>query len=157
MALGDDRQASGRRMEQARRQSGAAMESQRRALDAQMVARRRGESVVQDMQRLESPPRVQRSLPSVTPRGGIPAARGRAYYTDKPKMGGSGGIASPLSEQTRVESGVDVPDRDYWPATQIATTDGLLFFSYTPTKVWRLEDADGNPVLINVARPRSAV
>ena len=97
MALGDSRRESGRQMEQARRQSGANMESQRRALDALMVAKRRGESVVEDFQRLESPPQVQRSLPPVTARGGIPAARGRAYYADKPKMG-SGGISGPLTE-----------------------------------------------------------
>lgn len=142
MALGDERRASGRRMEQARRQSGAQMETQRRALDAAMVARRRGESVVEDMQRLESPPRTQRALPPVTPRGGIPAARGRAYYQDKPKTGG-GGIASPLSEP-------DFAAREYWPGG-LKSSDGILILPAERRIVMR--DALNAEVIFEYAEP----
>lgn len=134
MALGDSRRQSGRQMEQARRQSGADMESQRRALDAQMTAKRRGESVVEDMQRLESPPQVQRSLPTVSPKGGIPAARGRSYYQTKPKLGG-GGIAGPLTE---------VPNSRVYSAdeTWVETVDGSGLLRVRVAQKLTLRDAD---------------
>lgn len=139
MALGDERRASGKRMEQARRQGGVAMESQRRALDAAMVARRRGESVVEDMQRLESPPRAQRSLPQVTPRGGIPAARGRAYYQDKPKMGQGGGLTPPLTEKD--------DSRVYFAQkSQFFTADFLLVVEIQPLESIIMLDGEDNEI-----------
>lgn len=146
MALGDERRASGKRMEQARRQGGVAMESQRRALDAAMVARRRGESVVEDMQRLESPPRAQRSLPQVTPRGGIPAARGRAYYQDKPKMGQGGGIAWPLTED-------DAATREFYAPRLVSSSDGLIAIRLRPLRSMTLRDGDDETGQILLAEP----
>lgn len=139
MALGDSRRESGRQMEQARRQNGANMESQRRALDALMVAKRRGESVVEDFQRLESPPQVQRSLPPVTARGGIPAARGRAYYSDKPKMGTGGGLTPPLTEKDNT--------RTYFEAkSQFFTADFLLLVEIQPLESVVMIDGDDNEI-----------
>lgn len=146
MALGDSRRESGRQMERARRQNGANMESQRRALDALMVAKRRGESVVEDFQRLESPPQVQRSLPPVTARGGIPAARGRAYYSDKPKMGAGGGLAWPLTED-------DAEDREFYSSRLVSSSDGLVAIRLRPLRSLTLRDGDDVTGQILLAEP----
>ena len=93
-------------------------------------------------------------LEVVEPRGALPARRGVGEPRQAEAVGG-GGIAGPLTEKTREEGGVQVPDRDYWPTTLFSTSDGLLLFEFRPTRVWRLTDADGEDVTINVARPKS--
>lgn len=99
--------------------------------------------------------RRKAGLEEVQPRGPVPPRRGIGEPRQAEAVGG-GGIASPLTEKTREEGGVQVPDRDYWPSTFFSTSDGLLLFEFRPTSVWRLTDADGGDVTINVARPRSA-
>lgn len=130
-------------------------EAARRAGGAAMIARRTGRAEVDDINAVVRQPRQRAALPPVAARGGVPAQVGTGNYTAPPPVTG-GGIASPLTEKTRIESGVAVPDRTYWPATYFATSDGLLLFEFRPTQTWRLTDADGGDVEINVARPRSA-
>lgn len=93
-------------------------------------------------------------LDAVEPRGALPARRGVGEPRQAEAVGGSG-FAGPLTEKTREEGGVQVPDRDYWPSTFFSTSDGLLLFEFRPTRVWRLTDADGRDLPINVARPKS--
>lgn len=95
-------------------------------------------------------------LEALEPRGALPARRG-VGEPRKAEALGAGGIASPLTEKTKMVDGIEVPDRDYWPTTFFSTSDGLLLFAFTPTRVWRLTDADGESVEINVARPKGAV
>lgn len=128
----------------------------RRASGQAMIERRTGKSDVDDINALVNPPRQQRTLHTVEPRGAQPAQRGTGNYVSPPAANTGGGIASPLTEKTRDDNGVQVPDRDYWPTTYFSTTDGLLLFEFRPTQVWRLTDADGGSVEINVARPKSA-
>lgn len=143
MALGDDRRASGRQMEQARRQRGVEMETQRRAIGANMEAARRGEAVVEDIQRIQSPPTTRRTLPPVSSAGGIPAARGRAYYPAGQKRGGGSGIASPLTE---------VPDSRVYSedATWVETIDGAGLLKVRVVQKMTFTDADDNPVEFNL-------
>ncbi|MGE8501692.1 MAG: hypothetical protein ACN6P1_05580 [Pseudomonas sp.] len=131
-------------------------EASRRATGEAMVSRRTGRDEVDDLNAVITQPRQRTTLRSVEPRGGVPAQVGRGNYTAPPAATG-GGIASPLTEKTRTESGVVVPDRDYHPLTRFSTTDGLLMFAYTPTSVWRLKDADDNGAVINIARPKDAL
>ena len=136
MALGDERRASGRRMEAQRRAIGAAVRASRQS------------TFKQDLNALETSPRRQGSLRAVEPVGARPAVMGKSYYTP-PAAPSGGGIASPLIE---VAVG-DVGDREYWPAMIQETTDGLLSFEVRPIKVWKFKDADGNPVILNIAKP----
>ena len=112
---------------------------------------RRGETVVQDLNRLITPQTQRRTLRSVPPVGAVPATRGRGNYTPPPATGG--GIASPLTEQTRIEGGNVVPDRDRYPEISAATSDGLFTFLLEPIKTLRWTDANNAPGQIDLAAP----
>ena len=84
----------------------------------------------------------------VAPVGASPAARGRGNYTPPPATGG--GIASPLTEKTKVESGRVVPDDESWPEGYL-TTDALLVLPAWKTK--RFTDANGAEVVFEYANP----
>lgn len=134
MALGDERRASGRRMEQARRQIGIDNEAARRMLGRQMEAARRGEAVVEDIARLTPPPAPRRTLPGVSSVGGFGAQRGRADYNPPRSLGGGGGIASPLIEQ---------PDtRTYYDSVVIPSTDGMAWIKWRSVKKITMRDAN---------------
>lgn len=137
MALGDERRASGRRMEAQRKAIGAAVRASRQS------------TFKQDLNALETSPRRQRSLRQVEPVGSRPAVMGKSYYTPPPSAGG--GIASPLAE---VEA-AGIGDREFWPAMIQKTTDGLLTFEVRPIKQWKFRDAEGNPVVLNIAKPET--
>ncbi len=150
MAFGDERRGSGRQMEQARRESGkrmeaarrargAEMEAARRASGAEMEARRRGEDVADDVQRLQRAPTQRRTLPTLSPRGGFPAQRGRADYSVKPPAAGGGGIAGPLT----VRQVVYDSEPDY-----VETIDGSGLFRVRRIKRLLLEDAEGREVVV---------
>lgn len=135
MALGDERRASGRAMEQARRAGGARME-----------AERRGEDLAIDLQALSGPQQPRRSLPPIPARGGTPAARGRGTYVPPGASSGSAGIASPLTEP-------DASAREYWPSG-LRSSDGL--FTLPAIKKMVLADANGAEVIIQLADPRGS-
>lgn len=130
MAAGDSRRSSGTAMESARRASGAAIAADLRALNKANTQ--------------------ERKLRALSARGSEPAKRGRADWK-APAATSSGGIASPLTEV--VVDGVG--DREYWPAMIQETTDGLLSFEVQPIKKWKFLDADGNPVVLNIAKPEA--
>ncbi len=139
MALGDERRASGQAMEQARRNIGRANEAARRAGGEAMEQARRGRQVVEDINRLTRPQPVRRSLPTVEPVGARPAARGRGVYTPPPATQG-GGIASPLAETAG--------SREYYPAVERPSTDGLVFFSVRAVQRVHMTDANGAEVVM---------
>lgn len=153
MALGDERRASGRAMEQARRAAGQAIEDSRRAGGRAMEAGRRGESVAEDINSLVRPPRQSTPLRRIEPVGPLAPQRGRGNY-QAPATQGTGGIASPLTEQTVQEAGVAIPDREFWPNQIMTSTDGLRVWEVRPIRTWRFTDADGNPVVLHIARPK---
>ncbi len=149
------RRASGDAMERSRRDSGAAMEASRRAGGEAMIKRRTGKSVADDIQSLVQPPRQAKPLPRIDPVGALPAQKGRGTSSG-PATGGAtgGGIASPLTEQTVQEAGVAIPDREFWPNQIMTSTDGLRVWEIRPIRTWRFTDADGNPVVLHIARPK---
>lgn len=134
MALGDERRASGRRMEAQRKAIGAAVRASRQS------------TFKQDLNALETSPRRQRSLRQVEPVGSRPAVMGKSYYTPPPATGGGGGIASPLTEAS-------AGTREYWPAG-LLSSDGL--FELPAIKKMNLTDANGETVVIQLASPAVA-
>lgn len=124
---------------------------ERRATGRRIEAERRGETVVQDLNRLITPQTQRRTLRTVPPVGAVPATRGRGNYTPPQNTGGS--IASPLTEQTRIEGGNVVPDRDRYPEISAATSDGLFTFLLEPLKTLRWTDANNAPGQIDLAAP----
>jgi hypothetical protein len=153
MALGDERRASGESMAQQRRATGKNNEAQRRAIGKAMEESRRGASqLAEDINRLVVPPTTPRRLRTIEPRGVLPTQRGTASSPAQPIRQG-GGIASPLTERTTVVEGQTVPDRDYWPAQSVMTSDGLLMFQIKPIKTVRMQDANGDAVAFNYALP----
>lgn len=123
-----------------------------------MVDRRTGKQQVDDINAVLNPPKQQRTLKTVEARGGIPAQRGRGTYVAPPASSG-GGIASPLTEKTKVvqdEEGNSktVPDRDYYPSG-FTSSDGL--FVLPAISVQRMTDAGGADVQFIFANPQGTV
>jgi hypothetical protein len=144
--LDAERRAIGERMERERRAAdpGAAM----RANGLRLERERTGAAVQKDINSLVRPTAQRQQLKTVPPLGALPAQRGRADYK-APAAATGGGIASPLTE---VEL-AGVGDRTYWPAMLQETTDGLFSFEVRPIKTWKFLDADGNAVVLNIAKP----
>ena len=141
--LEEQRRAIDDNMRNRRAATGAA---ERRAIGDAMVARRTGRSVQADVNALVNRPRQRQALPSVEPRGGIPARVGVGSYGGNPQGGGGGGIASPLTE---------VPNsREYLTdTTWVETIDGSGLFRVRVAKKVTLTDADGETVIINLDSP----
>ncbi len=123
-----------------------------------MVERRTGKSQADDINALVTPPRQQPRLKTVEPRGGLPAQRGSGAYV-APPASTSGGIASPLTEKTKVvqdEEGNSktVPDRDYY-AGGFTSSDGL--FVLPAISMQRMTDANSAEVQFIFANPQGTV
>ncbi|MBU1282701.1 MAG: hypothetical protein KJ989_12940 [Gammaproteobacteria bacterium] len=119
--------------------------AERRAIGQSIVAERRGESVVEDLNRLIAPTRVRRTLRSVPALGALPVARGRGNYTPPPAQGG-GGIASPLEEQ-------DYSARTFHAARYLETSDGIFTLELSPPAKIVMTDADDVNHDFNYASP----
>lgn len=116
---------------------------QRRATGRRIEAERRGESVVQDLNRLITPAQQRRTLRPVQPVGSVPATKGRANYVPPPATNTGGGIASPLTEASALT-------REWWGAGW-PSTDGI--FEYPAEKKVLMADANGAPVEFRYASP----
>lgn len=150
MSAQDDRRDSGYRMQDSRRAIGDRMIKDRQAIRAGIEAAR-ASTFKTDLNTLETSPRKQVSLRSREAKGNRPATVGTGAYKAPAAISTGGGIASPLTEVA-----VDgVGDREYWPAMIQETTDGLLSFEVRPIKKWKFLDADGNPVVLNIAKPEA--
>ena len=117
--------------------------AERRAIGQRIVAERRGESVVEDLNRLINPTRQRRTLRTVPPVGALPVARGRGNYTPPPATSPGGGIASPLIEGAAAL-------REWWP-TGWPSTDGI--FEYPAEKRVLMTDANGAEVEFQYSSP----
>lgn len=147
MALGDERRAGGRAMEQARR---ANNEASRRAGGRQMEAARRGETVVEDINSLVRPPRQSTPLRRIEPVGPLAPQRGRGDYK-APVRSGTAGIASPLVEGS-AGNGATLA-REYYAGITLTSSDGLISLDVEPLKKLTMRDANGEPVVMEFASP----
>lgn len=147
--LEEQRRASGQAMQDARRANGQRIEAERRAIGNRMIEERTGKSVADDINRLTAPPRQRKTLRTIQPVGGIAAGRGRADYK-APTNSSTAGIASPLTEKTKVVSGKTVPDNELWPAGY-PSSDGL--FMLPAWKTLNFTDANGAEVVFEYANP----
>lgn len=142
------RRASGLAMQNGRRAAGHAMEASRRAIADTNRVQRSGQQVANDISRLTAPPVERKTLRPIAPVGPLPPSQGRGVYKAPPAA--TGGIASPLVEDTTVVNGATVPDREYWPGG-LLSSDGL--FVLPAIKTLNLTDANGAPVQIQLAAP----
>ena len=137
-SLADQRRAIGERNEAARRGLGEGNAKARRALGDEMIKRRTGKTEVEEINALVNQPRQRRALPTVEPRGSVPAQVGTGTYT-APAAGTGGGIASPLTAISRTFA--DDP-------VYVETIDGSGLFMVRALNTLTLEDAEGREVVI---------
>ena len=144
-SLADQRKAIGKSIS-AGFDSGKSAAEARRAIGKRIETERRGESVVEDLNRLINPVRQRRTLRSVPSVGALPPARGRGNYTPPPASSTGGGIASPLTE-------TDYALREFHAARYFTTVDGIFVWQIDPPKKFVMEDANGAPVEQIFAEP----
>jgi hypothetical protein len=128
-------------------------EAERNAIGKRMIEERTGKALVDDVNALIRPERQARTLRTVPLVGAVPAKQGRGDYTPPPATPTGGGIASPLTERTRVEGGEVVPDRDLHPEAVYASSDGLFTMLLQPIKTLRWADANNALGQIDLAAP----
>lgn len=148
--LEQQRQAIGAAMTASRTGGSTTQEQRRRAIGTRMTADRTGADTVQDIHLLARPEQVAKTLRTIESVGALPPARGRGVYVPPPATAGSG-ISSPLTERTRLELGVTVPDRAYWATQDVYSSDGLMTFKIGAIKTMNFLDADGNSVQMQFA------
>jgi hypothetical protein len=115
---------------------------ERRATGRRIEAERRGESVVQDLNRLITPQTQRRTLRTVPPVGAVPVTRGRGNYTPPPATGGRG-ISWPLTEGSAGESAEYTRTYHDTP-TVLITTDGLVALELPQIATITMRDANGS-------------
>ena len=118
---------------------------ERRAIGKRIETERRGESVVEDLNRLIAPTQQRRTLRRVAPVGGVPVTRGRGVYVPPPATTG-GGIASPLTEG-------DYALREFHPAIYVESSDGIFTLELLPPKKIIQTDDNGAEVQQIFAEP----
>ena len=94
-------------------------------------------------------PVPRKELRPLEPRGALAGKRATAEYTP-PANTGAGGIASPLTEKTKLQDGAPVADREYY-STGLVSSDGLLVLP--ATKKLTFTDANGAEVVMDFATP----
>lgn len=127
---------------------------ERRAIASGIAAARQSQQMVGDLQSLESQRRRIGTLNELERRGTLAAKVGRATY--KAPAAGTGGIASPLTEQTKTEDGQQVPDRAYYDELVIPSSDGIFTFSLAPIKSTKFTDANNSLEVRNWAKPKAS-
>ncbi|MBZ9668081.1 hypothetical protein H3221_025425 [Pseudomonas sp. LMG 31766] len=141
--LADQRRAIGERNEKARRDLGEANAKARRALGDEMIKRRTGKTEVEEVNALVKQPRQRKALPTLTPRGGVPAQDGTGNYT-APPAGSGGGLASPFTETPGTRTYHETP-------IVIQSTDGSIFMAVKMPAIVTMTDANGAPAVFNYA------
>ncbi len=154
----DKRRAIGKDNQDARRAIGQANQDDRRQIGRDNIERRTGVEQVKDINALLNPPRQTRTLPRKEARGALSGGISTGTYKP-PAAPGGGGIASPLTEKTKVVQDEDgnskvVPDRDYY-AGGFTSSDGL--FILPAISVQRMTDASGADVQFIFANPQGTV
>ena len=140
----------------ARRATG---EAERDAIGQRLIAERRGTEVVEDFNRLQQPASSRRTLRTVPPVGPLGSQVGRGIYTPPPTTtpGTGGGIASPLTEVTKVEGGFNVPDRTFHASITSPTSDGIFTMILKPIASLKFTDANAEPAQFDLAAPQTPV
>lgn len=126
--------------------------AEERAATRSGVASSRASTFKRDLNSLETARRQTQVLNTLERKGLRAATRGRGVWKEPAKTG-AGGIASPLTEKTKVDGTAAVPDRDYYGTVVVATSDGIFTMEIKPIKTLRLADADGADVVVNLAEP----
>lgn len=126
--------------------SGKSAAKSRRAIGDQIIKDRRGESVVQDLNRLITPEQPRRTLRPVQPVGSVPATKGRANYVPPPVTNTGGGIASPLTEQSYAA-------REFHDSRYVFSADGVFVWEFKPVRKIVMTDANGETVQQVFASP----
>ena len=151
------RRANGARIESERRAIGTRMETERRAIGTNNEAARRGvtaSSLKRDLNALETSNRKTAELRTIESVGARPATSGQAYWTpDKEPASTGGGIASPLTEKTRVEDDFTVPDRAFYTEVPLISSDGLFTYVVKPIKTLNFTDAESAVAVVELAAP----
>lgn len=146
----EERQAIGRNNQDARRAIGQRMVDDRKAIAAGISASR-ASTFKRDLNSLESAPRRTAELSQREARGTRPPTVGRGNYVAPPSAGQTGGgIASPLTEKTKLQDGVTVADREYY-AQGSTSSDGLLVLP--AIKKQTFADANTAEVVLLFATP----
>lgn len=115
---------------------------ERRAVGKRIEAERRGESVVEDLNRLIAPARQRRTLRAVQPVGALPVTRGRGNYVPPPATNTGGGIASPLTE-------TNYALREFYDARYLQSSDGVFVWEFLPVKkIVQRDDNDAEVVQV---------
>jgi hypothetical protein len=129
-------------------------EAARRAVGRSLEEQRRGKTLPDDLNSLKPPERKSKTLAVREKTGGRPATRGAGTWNPPTRVGADGGgIASPLTEQTKVVEGVTVPDRDYYGTRILTSSDGIFTLEVMPIKTLRLKDDAEADVVIFLAEP----
>lgn len=117
-----------------------------RAATRSSVAASRASTFKRDLNSLETARRQTQTLNSLERKGVRQATRGRGLWVEPKATGGTGGgVAWPLTEQTKVVDGRTVPDREYYEDLVLVTSDGFFTFEVPPFKSMKWTDADGTP------------
>lgn len=116
---------------------GATGAAERRAGGSRIEAERRGESVVEDLNRLITPTRQRRTLRPVPVLGALPVTRGRGNYTPPAVTGG--GVASPFTETAYSQ-------REFHPSLYLQSADGIFVWEIKPPAKIVMTDANGAAV-----------
>ena len=85
-------------------------------------------------------PDKRKELKALEPRGALPGKKAVAQYS-RPSTTGTGGIASPVTE-------ADASAREYWPERLVPSSDGLSWLRWKPLKKIVMQDANGEPVIL---------
>lgn len=114
-------------------------EERRRIADG-ITSARKPEQLLGDLQSLESRRRSAGVLNELERRGSKPAQVGRGVYQAKaPLSGGTGGIASPVTEP-------DAATREYFDTVLLPTTDGMAWLRWKSVKKINMVDANNAEV-----------
>ncbi|WP_330114926.1 hypothetical protein SA496_01265 [Pseudomonas sp. JS3066] len=125
--------------------------AQERAATRAGITAARTSTLRRDLNSLETQRRQIRELVSLERKGLRPATKGRGLWNPQAATVG-GGVASPLTEQTKVVGEDTVPDRDYWPDLVLTSSDGIFTYEVPPVKTLKLKDAANADVVINLAQ-----
>lgn len=107
------------------------------------VAASRASTFKRDLNALESSRRKSGGLLAIERRGARVATKGRGTWNpaNVPSTGTGGGIASPLVEPSYAA-------REYWPERLVPSSDGLSWLRWKPLKKIVMQDANGEPVIL---------
>lgn len=129
-----------------RRSRQGTSEASRRATGQAMIERRTGRAEVDDINAVVRQPRQRTALPTLAPRGSVPAQTGTGVY-NAPPAPGAGGLAWPLTED-------DASAREFYDSGRIVSSaDGLIAIRLRNMRSITLRDSNDETGQIVFAEP----